>query len=933
MSQESLPRLSPMGQAALFYARRGWPVFPCREHDGEPYQKGDKWITPEAKAPYISGGVDKVPGKGKATIDERQIAAWWRRWPNALIGLPMGENGLFALDFDPRREESADPDTGEVTVREWTLEQLKADTEAQIGCELPVSLAVRTPSGGVHVYYLQPDDGGEPLRNRGVLPRHVDTRGQGGYVIAPPSRIVEPCANATAGDYRFLRGDRHAEAVAPPAGLVAVLRAKKKAPQRDAAADQAASSSPPPRRAPASSDDPGVAAQRRYALSALERECDTLSQTPLGNRNNQANASGYVMGQLVGAGALGESFARSALYAAVARFNDPGKAQAAIDNGLAAGIAEPRDLSEVADNARQRAGRWGSGASAAAPRRSDPPAPSASAEGLQSSRAGSAAGDGGRKGPGGALDPELERICAFYPQTDLGNLERFLARHGEDFLYVEAWGWLAWDGRRWNREMAVPLLGRAVQRTMRAIQREAKIVKESGSREDEGEGLDFIAKWRSKEPVLFSETIAAWGRTSESSGHIGCIPKMAESRLARRTEDFDSDPLMLNMLNGTLVFARPGAGAEASVEMRGHRRDDLITKIGGVDYDPEATCPKFDAFLEEVQPKGDMRDFLDVWGGYNGLGLADAQKMALFYGEGSNGKGVWLNTTAFVYGDYAWAAAIETFIDQGKYRKGSDASPDLAALAGKRMVYANEPEENSKFSDGLIKAMTSDEPIGGVRELLKPPFQLQVTFTNTVSANNKPRIGTDHGIQRRMELVPWEIIISDERADPLLKSKLKAEGSGILNRLVRGALRYLTGGLPIPEAVREATREYHEENDILGQWLELAVERAPGERIGATEYHEAFAGWQTWAQLLPASGKPWSAKHLNLQMQRKGFKIQKSSTMQWQDIALRYFRSDFVDEQGRPVARELRPPGDVADARDPPPAPPFYGEDDDLPEF
>jgi putative DNA primase/helicase len=220
------PPLSGMGQAALFYARRGWPVFPCREHDGEPYKnRKGVMVTPEAKAPYIAGGVDKTPGNGKATTDERQIAEWWRRWPNALIGLPMGENGLFAVDFDPRKEERVDEKTGEVTIVEWTLEQLKADTEAQIGCVLPVSLAIRTPSGGVHLYYQQPKDGGPPLRNRGVLPQHVDVRGQGGYVIAPPSIIVEPCANASAGEYRFLRGNRHADIVEAPAGLVEVLRA------------------------------------------------------------------------------------------------------------------------------------------------------------------------------------------------------------------------------------------------------------------------------------------------------------------------------------------------------------------------------------------------------------------------------------------------------------------------------------------------------------------------------------------------------------------------------------------------------------------------------------------------------------------------------------------------------------------------------------
>src|SRR6185503_17375072 len=174
-------------------------------------------------------------------------------------------------------------------------------------------------------------------------------------------------------------------------------------------------------------------------------------------------------------------------------------------------------------------------------------------------------------------------------------------------------------------------------------------------------------------------------------------------------------------------------------------------------------------------------------------------------------------TVAHILGDYAWATGIETFIDQGRYRKGSDASPDLAALAGRRMVYANEAEENQKFSDGLIKELTSDEPKGGVRELMKPPFQLQITFTNTVSTNTLPRIGTDHGIQRRVQVVPWAVIIPDAEQDLQLKAKLKAEASGILNRMIAGAVRYLNSGIPKPEAIKDATAEYQQDNDLLGK--------------------------------------------------------------------------------------------------------------------
>ena len=559
----------------------------------------------------------------------------------------------------------------------------------------------------------------------------------------------------------------------------------------------------------------------------------------------------------------------------------------------------------------------------------------------------------------------MVRRCAFYPQTDLGNLERFLERHGRDFLYVEQWGWLAWDGQRWNRDMALALLGHAVQRTMREIQAEAAFVRLSGVRapvpDDEaasrsraavqsdlfaktGEranALDFVVDVKSGRITLFSDSIAKWGRTSESAGHIGCIAKLAEARLSARTEDFDADPLMLNVENGTLVFLRPDDRGGAAVLLREHRREDLNTKIAEVAYDPAALCPRFDTFLEKVQPEPEMRAFLDVWAGYNGLGLADAQKMCVFYGQGSNGKGVWITTIASILGDYAWKAAIETYIDQGRYRKGSDASPDLAAMAGRRMVYANEPEDNSKFSDGLVKAMTSDEPLGGVRELNKPPFELLVTWCNTVLANNRPKIGTDHGIQRRVQIAPWDVIIPDEEADLQLKAKLMVEASGIFNRIVKGAIAYLDGGLPSPEAMKEATREYIEENDLLAQFLELCVRKAKGVTVGATPMHRLFAAWQTWAQQLPASGKAWSAKYLNNQMQRRGFKIHKSSTMQWQDVALLYDELDFVtiEESGRlvaktsdlPAPREIEGEPGPAPVERPPPYPP--DEDDFIPGF
>lgn len=223
-----------MCTAALGYARRGWKIFPCRERDETIEVRTAEGPTPKllkAKTPYI--------GKWReaATTDEATIRGWWRRWPQAMIALPMGDNGLLALDFDPRFDEL----TGEV----FELAGLKAATEEQIGCALPISLASVTQSDGVHVIYKQP--AGEPIGNRGNLPRHVDVRGKGGYIIAPPSILYRE--DGSEGRYRWIAGRQDLDPVEPPEALVQALRERaKRAPANSAAGSMPASSSSSPLR-------------------------------------------------------------------------------------------------------------------------------------------------------------------------------------------------------------------------------------------------------------------------------------------------------------------------------------------------------------------------------------------------------------------------------------------------------------------------------------------------------------------------------------------------------------------------------------------------------------------------------------------------------------------------------------------------------------
>jgi Bifunctional DNA primase/polymerase, N-terminal len=145
--------------AALAYAAACWPAFPTRPDD-----------------PSCPGGRDcpcKRPltehGCLDATTDPDVIRAWWRRWPLANVSIATGAPGPDVLDVDVKPDGDG-----------WAaFNRLK-----RAGLLAGAKALVRTPSGGLHSYYA-----GSGQRN-GKMPRHhIDFRSEGGYVLAPPSRV------------------------------------------------------------------------------------------------------------------------------------------------------------------------------------------------------------------------------------------------------------------------------------------------------------------------------------------------------------------------------------------------------------------------------------------------------------------------------------------------------------------------------------------------------------------------------------------------------------------------------------------------------------------------------------------------------------------------------------------------------------------------
>jgi hypothetical protein len=156
-----------MLEAALAYAKRGWPVFPCHSIVNGKCTCGKPDCSSPGKHPRTKNGFKD------ATTDEATIREWWRKWPNANIGIATGsESGLFVLDIDPEHG------------GEQSLQQLKDKYGP-----LPETARVRTGSGGWHYYFRYPAGLRLPNSSSKLGPG-IDTRGDGGYVIAPPSLHV-----------------------------------------------------------------------------------------------------------------------------------------------------------------------------------------------------------------------------------------------------------------------------------------------------------------------------------------------------------------------------------------------------------------------------------------------------------------------------------------------------------------------------------------------------------------------------------------------------------------------------------------------------------------------------------------------------------------------------------------------------------------------
>ncbi len=434
--------------------------------------------------------------------------------------------------------------------------------------------------------------------------------------------------------------------------------------------------------------------------------------------------------------------------------------------------------------------------------------------------------------------------------TDAGNAERFCAHAGDRFGYVHTWAsWLHFDGQRWQRDSSGQAL-RAAFDTQRSTAAEARDL-------DDPKRRAAILKHALK---------------SESSARLSAALTVSQAMLPVPTERLDRDPDLLTVANGTLDL-RTG-------ELRHHDRDDWITRLAPVAYDPEATCPRWEAFLHRAMGGNEgLITFLQRAVGYSLTGHSSEQVLLLLYGVGANGKSTFLETLRAMLGDYSAITDFNTFMK----RDSEGARNDLARLVGTRFVSAVEAEAGKPLAEALVKQLTGGDTITA-RFLFKEFFDFRPQFKIWLAANHKPGIrGSDHGIWRRIRLVPFTVTIPEAERDPRLTQKLTAELPGILAWSVRGCLDWREHGLGVPDEIRAATASYQDEMDQLGGFLEEGCVVEPRAVVTAKEL---YAAYQAWAE---ANGeKPRSQKALAIGLKERGYQPFRTGQARcWRGLRLR----------------------------------------------
>lgn len=393
------------------------------------------------------------------------------------------------------------------------------------------------------------------------------------------------------------------------------------------------------------------------------------------------------------------------------------------------------------------------------------------------------------------------------------------ARYLGRLIHVSGLGWLAWDGTRWDAEDGEK---RATAAVMEAINSLWPLVGPS-------------APGAQKDKALEDDLLSA----STAGGTRGVLHLTAALMgIAVSVSELDADPYVLNCANGTLDL-RTGV-------LRDHDPVDYLTKVTRAAYNPDASFPLWEEFLERSLPDEEVRAYLQRFAGLSLIGKVLDHVFTIATGEGRNGKGVTYQTLCHTLGDYAGVA--DPALMEVVQANANAPSPAFFELRGRRLVVLSETDRKVRISAALLKRLTGGDPIKA-RALHRDPVEFLPAHSFLMVTNHLPELpseASDPAVWARVRVVPFDVEIPKAERDLTLDEKLKAGADAVLAWMVEGLRQYWEMGLAEPEAVERRTRDYADDQDLIRKFIEdeCEVDDLP-DNAGATTttLHEAYKAW------------------------------------------------------------------------------------------
>jgi len=776
---------------ALDYARQGWPVFPVQ------------WITASgicscnegAACGNKSGKHPKTPkGFHDATLDEKQIRAWWRQWPQANIGGVTGQtSGRFVIDRDMKPDSDA------------SFAQLLADA-----CDLPLTLTHTTGSGGMHYIFRHPEGVAIASATGGSVGKYldqypgVDTRGDLGYIVLPPSRNL-------IGRYSVAMPHDLADLPLSFIDLFTTIRAQPQA--------TAYGHNTPLAAWPQSSQDDANYWVHRAVSKAVE-----------GTRNE----TGMWLAVQLRDAQVSQSEAESAIHSYIAQVT------------TAASPFTERDIMPTLRNVYRTPARDPARSQTPTPIRAQvapiaplppiaPPTPIRQPQHDDSPPVDDRDNDESEDVPPHGVIPlsdgseyDMHVSC-----TDIGNALRLVARYGDIIRYCKTWNtWLTWNGKRWELDTA-DVITTLAKNTARMIWAE-------------------VAQCEDKDAI---EAMSKWAKASANVARIKAMITLSQPDCAVSPDVFDRDPWVLNCQNGTIDL-RTG-------DLLLHRQADNITKICPFEYDPSATSPLWDDYLERFFPdRGEVVMYLQRVAGYALTGFSNVKALFILEGVGNSGKTTFVETIKAVMGTYAGKLPATSLI----VMENKTMNTDIAELKGVRLAVASELEEGKYLAEAKVKDLTGGGTQVGERKY-EHMFNFDPTHTLILDTNHMPRIrGTDNAIWNRLKRIQFLQHIEDTAADEHYNDRLRGELSGVFNWMLAGCMTFQRGGIADPPVVKEAVASYRADMDIYAQWLQECCIVGSQQTCYAKQLYNSYTQWcieNGEAQAAKISDRGLSVKHVD----------------------------------------------------------------------